>query len=152
MLRRTTTTLRVSPYSLFLKDLAKTKELSGMPLQEGAKVASRMYRGLRPEELQALQKRASKARYPALDAFNRFQRQQAFRFTHLNNIQRQRIIARMWHDMQKKQTDLRELKAAKKLRLKKSTDKKQKKTKSTRVSTTMKRKKVTLKRKAPKRK
>ncbi|KAG8342235.1 hypothetical protein ERJ75_001654400 [Trypanosoma vivax] len=103
MFSRTIAWLRISPYSLFLKDLKKTNELAGMTLKDSTRVASRMYRSLRPAQLRALKMRASKYSYPALDAFNRLQRENAYRLTHLKNAQRQRVIGDMWRTIQEQQ-------------------------------------------------
>ncbi|KAH9578738.1 hypothetical protein LSM04_003687 [Trypanosoma melophagium] len=99
MFQRTLTVFRVSPFSLFLKDLGKKNHLVGLHAKDGIKVASRMYKSLTPVQMKTLKARAAKVRYPALDAFNRFQRQHAFRFTHLSNLQRQRVIGKMWREL-----------------------------------------------------
>ncbi|ORC87468.1 putative kinetoplast DNA-associated protein [Trypanosoma theileri] len=103
MFQRTLAVLRVSPFSVFLKDLGKKNHLAGLHAKDGIKVASRMYKSLTPVQMKALKARAAKIRYPALDAFNRFQRQHAYRFTHLSNLQRQRVIGKMWRELRAKQ-------------------------------------------------
>nr|CCD17084.1 unnamed protein product [Trypanosoma congolense IL3000] len=110
MLSRTINLLRVSPFSLFMKDLKKKRELTGMTLAQGVRVASRMYRALRPAQRRALQSRANQLTYPALEAFNAFQRRESRHLIHLKNAQRQRIIGEMWRKSeQRKNLELKKL-------------------------------------------
>ncbi|CBH18724.1 kinetoplast-associated protein 3, putative [Trypanosoma equiperdum] len=102
MLFRTVKLLRVSPFSVFMKDLKKTGELRNMSLANGARVASRMYRNLTPSQMRSLQERASKITYPALKAFNDFQRRECRNLTHMTNAERQRVVGEMWRKSAKR--------------------------------------------------
>nr|Q8IS98.1 RecName: Full=kinetoplast-associated protein 3; AltName: Full=Histone H1-like protein p17; Flags: Precursor [Crithidia fasciculata]AAN46297.1 H1 histone-like kinetoplast DNA-binding protein [Crithidia fasciculata]prf//2206467B histone H1-like protein [Crithidia fasciculata] len=102
MLRRSPTLLRVSPFSLYMKDLAKNGTLQND--RNPAKTASRLYRKLSEPEKMALQKRAARVSYPALDAYNRFQKEYAHRFLHLSNKKRQREVSKLWAELKKNGT------------------------------------------------
>lgn len=102
MLRFTRPQLRVSAFSLYLKDLSRQGKLAGH--KNPQKAASQMYRKLSPVEKEALNKRAARMNYPALDAYNRFQKEYAHRFTYLPNKQRQRKVAALWAELKEKGT------------------------------------------------
>lgn len=102
MFRSTAVTRRVSAFSLYMKDLARQGKLSGTT--NTAREASKTYQKLTNAQHAALQKRADKMTYPALDAYNRFQKEYAHRFTHLNNKERQRKVAALWAELKEKGT------------------------------------------------
>lgn len=93
---------RVSAFSIYMKDIGRQGKLVGV--RNSAKVVSKSYHKLSPAAKAALQKRAEKMSYPALDAYNRFQKEYAHRFTHLSNKQRQRKVAALWAELKEKGT------------------------------------------------
>ncbi|CAJ1034588.1 hypothetical protein Q4I30_006867 [Leishmania utingensis] len=97
MLRRSFTLRRVSPFSLFQKHLGKTGVLKG--LKHPLKKSSELYRRLSTPERKMFEERARRVTYPALDAYNRFQKQYASRFVHLPMKQRQRKVAQVWAEL-----------------------------------------------------
>lgn len=94
--------LRVSPFSIYMRDLGRQGKLAGV--KKPATVASASYKKLSPSEQKALQKRASQVSYPALDAYNRFQKEFSHRFVHLSNRQRQRKVSALWAELKEKGT------------------------------------------------
>lgn len=97
MMRRCQTFLRVSAFSLYVKDLAKTGKLKGS--KKPMTTSGKLYRQLSSPEKKALEKRAQRISYPALDAYNRFQKEYAHRFLHLPNKRRQREVAKLWAEL-----------------------------------------------------
>ncbi|KAG5470786.1 hypothetical protein LSCM1_02036 [Leishmania martiniquensis] len=102
MLRHCFTLRRVSPFSVFQKHLGETGLLKGV--KNPAKKSAKMYRQLSSPERKIFEERARRLTYPALDAFNRFQREYAPRFAHLSMKQRQRKVARLWAELKKSGT------------------------------------------------
>lgn len=102
MMRRSQTFLRVSAFSLYMKDLAKTGTLKGD--RHPTKTSGKLYRQLSSPEKKQLERRAMRVSYPALDAYNRFQKEYAHRFLHLSNKQRQREVAKLWAELKKNGT------------------------------------------------
>jgi hypothetical protein len=97
MMRRCQVCLRVSTFSLYMKDLSKTGTLKGGG--NPTKTAAKLYRSLSTPEKKALEKRAQRVSYPALDAYNRFQKKYAHRFLNMSNKQRQREVAKLWEEL-----------------------------------------------------
>ncbi|KPA85027.1 putative mitochondrial Kinetoplast DNA-associated protein [Leptomonas pyrrhocoris] len=102
MMRRSQTLLRVSAFSLYMQDLGKTGTLKGD--RKATKTSAKLYRQLSTPEKTALAKRAKRISYPALDAYNRFQKEYAHRFLHLSNRKRQREVANLWAELKKNGT------------------------------------------------
>ncbi|KAG5496440.1 hypothetical protein JKF63_02742 [Porcisia hertigi] len=127
MLRRSLTLHRASAFSLFQKHLGETGILKGLknPNQKSAK----MYRQLSTPERKIFEQRARRVTYPALDAYNRFQKEYAHRFLHLPMKQRQRKVAQLWAEL-KKQGTVRVPKSARRT-IKKTAAAKKKKSVST---------------------
>lgn len=102
MLRRSFTLRRVSPFSLFQKHLGETGVLKGM--KNPAKKSAQLYHKLSTPERKIFEARARGVTYPALDAYNRFQKEYASRFLHLPMKQRQRKVAQLWAELKKSGT------------------------------------------------
>ncbi|CAG9580528.1 putative kinetoplast DNA-associated protein [Leishmania major strain Friedlin] len=102
MLRRSFTLRRVSPFSLFQKHLGETGVLKG--IKNPAKKSAQMYSKLSTPERKMFEERARRVTYPALDAYNRFQKEYAPRFLHLPMKQRQRKVAQLWAELKKNGT------------------------------------------------
>nr|Q9TY83.1 RecName: Full=kinetoplast-associated protein 2-1; AltName: Full=Histone H1-like protein p18-1; Flags: Precursor [Crithidia fasciculata]AAC47741.1 kinetoplast-associated protein p18-2 [Crithidia fasciculata]prf//2206467A histone H1-like protein [Crithidia fasciculata] len=69
MLRRTVSNFAMSPYMLFISDLAKTGKLKG--IRTPGKFVGKKYRQLSAKEKAALQQRAKQASTPAMTAYRR---------------------------------------------------------------------------------
>ncbi|CCW60286.1 unnamed protein product [Phytomonas sp. EM1] len=102
MLHRSLSLRRVSPFSVYMRDLARQNKLVGT--NNAPKIASAGYRKLSAEEKAELVKRARSLSYPALDAYNRFQKEYSHRFLHLSNKERQRKVAQLWAELKEKGT------------------------------------------------
>ncbi|KAK7198484.1 kinetoplast-associated protein 3 [Novymonas esmeraldas] len=100
MFRRSVALHRVSPFSLYQKHLGKSGVLKG--LANPNLKSSRMYHQLTSPEKRILEKRALRLSYPALDAYNRLQKQCAHQFQHLPLKQRQRKVAQLWAELKEK--------------------------------------------------
>ncbi|KPI84595.1 kinetoplast-associated protein 3 [Leptomonas seymouri] len=85
-----------------MKQLSKSGTLKGD--RSPAKTAAKLYRQLSTPEKKVLEKRAQRVSYPALDAYNRFQKEYAHRFVHLSNKNRQREVAKLWAELKKNGT------------------------------------------------
>ncbi|KAG5470371.1 hypothetical protein LSCM4_03067 [Leishmania orientalis] len=94
MLRRCLALRRVSPFSIFQKHLGETRVLKG--IKNPTRKSAQMYRQLSTPERKIFEERARRVSYPALDAYNRFQKEYAPRFMHLPMKQRQRKVAQLW--------------------------------------------------------
>lgn len=102
MMRYSLTLRRVSAFSLFVKDVSRKGKLNGAPNPQ--RTASALYKKLTPAQKKALERRAQRVSYPALDAYNRFQKEYAHRFVHLTNKQRQQKVAALWAELKEKGT------------------------------------------------
>lgn len=100
MLRCSATLRCVSAFSVYLKHLGDSGVLKGV--RNPTKRSSKMYRQLSSPERKIYEQRARRLSYPALDAYNRFQKEMAPRFIHLSNKQRQRKVAQLWTDLKTK--------------------------------------------------
>ncbi|AYU81944.1 kinetoplast-associated protein 3 [Leishmania donovani] len=102
MLRRSFTLRRASPFSLFQKHLGETGVLKGV--KNPTRKSAQMYSKLSTPERKMFEERARRVTYPALDAYNRFQKEYAPRFLHLPMKQRQRKVAQLWAELKKNGT------------------------------------------------
>ncbi|KAG5495695.1 hypothetical protein GH5_03360 [Leishmania sp. Ghana 2012 LV757] len=102
MLRRCLALRRVSPFSIFQKHLGETRVLKG--IKNPTRKSAKMYRQLSTPERKIFEERARRVSYPALDAYNRFQKEYAPRFVHLPMKQRQRKVAQLWAELKENGT------------------------------------------------
>ncbi|CAG9580527.1 putative kinetoplast-associated protein p18-2 [Leishmania major strain Friedlin] len=99
MLRRSRELLRVSPFALFVQDVAKAGKLKGA--KNVCATAAKMYRKLSPAEKSALARRAKEKTFPLQEAYQRMAKREMRRLRDMPILKRQEHIRAKWASMRR---------------------------------------------------